>query len=503
MDGCRWWLDRHDRKQYKVEIISTICFVAIAFIINAMVFFLKETPFDPMDISCAITAIVGIVAFGIYLIRYIDECYSFFAVIVFPILVILLFQIGRWIPGYTDFEIAKIIGFLGLILIVYNSNTKWVYRTLLLVGAYHILVAYSVSFDWGVDGSATTSNLIWGIPRSHIIYGTIVYAGMMAAYKLFMQDNPVWKWASAAYLVAGVLTIFHLYSNAAIGIMVLSPVILLALNGYRYTALLLFLAGICAAMTLDQHGFTVNSQRMIWWNCVIKESVSSIQIFLSGHGAGSWPLYSGLYGENFPGHPHNEVLNILFDYGFIGLLYFLSVFILILFFSKIDPVRGIALLMIVISTGINSARYPFILFLIAVYAGLCLKGSRGLFDETAKDNYVSQNGRVVTKIVLGVCLAFFVFVSYEQMRSDIAVSKSKNKDNLTRVTILEGHRSLEARYFQNIASIMTLYEDKYPHENQMEEAEKITKTFDDFIRYAPGYKDMPKMQKNTNNGGSR
>jgi hypothetical protein len=94
-----------------------------------------------------------------------------------------------------------------------------------------------------------------------------------------------------------------------------------------------------------------------------------------GNGIWSFPLNSG------GGHPHNEIINLVYDFGIPVTVYFLAIFAFVGKYSG-DVFTACLYYGTSLSFITNSGRYPVLAFVVALVAGQCIRNYRKICDES-------------------------------------------------------------------------------------------------------------------------
>lgn len=454
------------------------------FVVNMLFTTLYAIKHDIGDAATTMTAMLGIAVFMWCVVK--NKQYFVLSLLCLPVFYAILRSAFNFVPGYTAFEIAKIVGFIGIILLTSMSNKKIVYRSILLMAVLHLLVTYFVRFDWEL----TTQNkrFIFGVTRSYIRYSTIIYAGLLAAYYCFKNDNKTWKIFSAIFIPIGLVSIFHAYSNTLLTITVLTIIILIAINGKGNIAFVLLCLSIAVALFFTDKGFSLDGDRLSMWKAATLKPCSSIKTILFGYGVGFWPLLSGSMGLLNAGHPHSELLNIFFDQGLIGIFVWVSFLAIILVLKETDYISKIGVLMIVISTLTNSARYPYIFILIAVFCGLSIHGFS--ISSCAESLFITERENKIVSFITVVMCSLLLVVTYEQWRSDKILSELRNEKNMIVYGGLYSGWSLESRYCKSVYYFKTVQNYKKIKDNLLLQCKSNCEELTKISKIAPGYKNI-------------
>ena len=499
MDGCGWRDRGRDCEQHRLTQGATIAFSLLVGILCSIVFYAKRTGYDIAELTAGCTTMAGIAVLAWSVLSNpasMQKGMVYF--FLYPLYFLIPLQAFRWIPGYTDFEIAKIVGALGIMVLVYHSNPKWVWRILVLFAVFHGILCYTFDFNWLVKHGNKNLAFGYGAFRNHIRYSTIVFAGVIAGYQLFKTERGAWKFFGAASAIFGVVGIFAAYSNIVIIITVLAGLAILLHEGK--TKIAFAAAIICIVGILVFYGgkdFWIGNDagrcQMIWY--ALHGITDSVTSFFVGHGAGSWILNVGVFDAKQSGHPHNEALHILYEYGTAGLIVLASYAVLVIYFGSGSFLAQLGFIMVLFSSLGNSLRYPEIVFITAVFAGLCLAASKEAIHLPDYD--VDSGPWHWASVLFLTVFAFAFYVSYEQVRSDIMLSRMRQQSPFVRYIALETARSWEARYYRNAAffsSCAAMKDDPRIHV-------AFAKTYNDvseMYRRAPGYKELPTMMKSLN-----
>lgn len=385
------------------------------------------------------------------------------------------------VPGYTMFELARILGFCGLVLLVSTCKPKAVYILLMASGLWAMLSAYGFEMSYEV----AKKNWSWGFMRSHIIFGTVVYGGIVGAYKMITTTEGVSKWAGLIYMCLGTFAIFHSGSDMIMGIMVLS--ICYGLYEYkqkRLALVILALAVVAAVYFRPAGSFGLRDCRTESWGAVCQGILSSPLGAIFGNGLGAWQLHAGVLGVPNLGHPHNELLQIIFEQGIVGALLWVCFAFVVLQVSEDKAIR-VALILLTFSTLTNSARYPWVMLPLACVYGLAFRYSAELDHEEMPR---CGNVQGFAYSMIGI---FLVFICYEQLCSDAMLSKAKGRHQYEIYNRLRTGWSLESRYFSNMNLLIFSQKlDPLPDAIRSQ-CKQAAKDMNVLAEKAPGYKEIP------------
>jgi hypothetical protein len=95
-----------------------------------------------------------------------------------PAVFVAVMSIGRWVPGYTEYEVLKYVGMAGISMMAMRSNPKLIYWALIATVFLQFFYLF-VQFPWAIDLQAPYG---YGVFRHKIRFSTVMFAGLMGAF---------------------------------------------------------------------------------------------------------------------------------------------------------------------------------------------------------------------------------------------------------------------------------------------------------------------------------
>jgi hypothetical protein len=271
----------------------------------------------------------------------------------------------NWRGSYSEHELTVLAGLTLLMIFVSQCKTKWILRAMLISTTIHIGYSYCI-FDWAYQYGSCYN---WGLWRNSLRYASWLYAGIVCALAMLETEKKrLWKIFARAIIAVALWQIISCTAVALTGIAVLTVLIYI---GYKtdkmYTIIAFVTLGVAFAVffLLSHNSYSHFHPRIILARHTLKLSFDGWNTLI-GHGIGAYQL-------NVACHPHNQLLDILYNQGIIG------VFVALIFFASVimlslgsGPVVVIGIIGLAISTCTNSMRYPDVAFCFTLLCGLGL-----------------------------------------------------------------------------------------------------------------------------------
>jgi len=289
--------------------------------------------------------------------------------------------------GYTELEAVEYTSLYCLALWASKTSKEKIFKALVIANIIQLAITYYNLIPW-IDSFSEFGKLYtFGSARHTIRYSTVLFAGLIGCmYNFFavrrhkgktIKDD-LWRSISIMVAIATLLSLYHAYSNtilALTGLLIigygfkkLNPVIF----GFFSYFLIITICFLLHFKLISLDGFELDAGRAKYWLAVIQDFYHTDWISkVFGHGIGYWRLYCRNLGLPNLGHPHNEYLLTIYEYGLCGLAVFCFVILYGLNKCKSNFYVFSGLLLISISLATNSLKeYPEVGLIWAVYLGM-------------------------------------------------------------------------------------------------------------------------------------
>jgi len=329
-----------------------------------------------------------------------------------------------FVPGYTVAQAGKWIAWAAIAMAVgrvREKNTVVIFAGLVLMAILQIVL-----WIWPTQWELThlSINYTHGSFRHNIRFSTVVLSGAIPVlyYLRRVETSSILKTRiikSFLWFFVGIFSfaIYRAFSNTILACFAFS-VLTLALmpsKGPRpYIEYIVFflLVGLWALIERPD-GFWFLNDRISLYKTALKLITENPAVFLFGHGPGAW------FFNVMESHPHMSLLNVVYDYGIFGGIFFIGAFCLVAAMGADRRPAFIGFVLIVASTMTNSLlAYPEMMLLSAIYAGLCCQRE---YAPLQSQEYVSKPARWGL-IIIGIVMAQ---QAYSKITSDYAVHTAK------------------------------------------------------------------------------
>jgi hypothetical protein len=310
-----------------------------------------------------------------------------------PVAALCLLALPNWVNGYTEFRLAEIVAIWGVCVVCMRCDARPIMLALCLSVVVQAAIMHFGLIHWQLSDLARNDSP-WGTFRQHIRYSTIMYAGMMGAWYTFKLGG-AWRLLAVA---VGVLALGEIVYSNSHTLLFIAWASAFALLYYRRNkvGMLLALAVAVGVGSIAVSGVLhvgITHGRYLIWQAALTHIFDSWKTAIIGHGPGAWYLHTGEYGFNALTHPHSSLLGLLYGFGLVGLLVMVWVICGVFALGSNGGSLAVAFVGLVVSTFTNSFMYPEIYFLVAIFAGLSLRGAWCAVEESCASVNAANVGR--------------------------------------------------------------------------------------------------------------
>ena len=275
------------------------------------------------------------------------------------------------------YRLSYLMGGLCVAYIFGKIPVKWVLITFFAVAVGQV-VNNIIVMDWLVRGD--NAHYRWGTVRSTIRYGTLLFAGLPFCW--YLTDSEKRGVKVAGYVLGAWLV--YLIGDAGSDMVLFITGLLLIIMAYFKVQNKVMFVGAVAGFAVSAYFaglFSVDWVRGSMWTRTI-----CYMSWFFGNGVNAFYLQSGLIGLEGVGHPHNDLLLLLYNYGIVGTLAILVPIVLVVMTAKINKYVFFPFILIVFSGLSNSIIfYPDMYILFAVFLGLMINDSKNCFNFGISD----------------------------------------------------------------------------------------------------------------------
>lgn len=340
---------------------------SINYLIVFMVFIIQVLVIpgtDMMEVNEGVLICLGLLGAIIYRPNKFEPLYM---VLIFPIFIYIILGLRSYVSGYTMFLIAKFVGFMAIAYIASRCERKYIFISLIATIPIQAIINYSNIIPWKME----YDGINWGSFRNAIRFSTVIYSGLISCVWGWNYYKGVLQRALIGTIAAiGLYMLYFAHSHTIWAILFITAMVLFYNRKYSYIWVCIAIIAllIICSTGLDHNVFS----RVGLWKSVLLESVKNEGVFLTGHGIGSWVLLCGEIGFTNCGHPHNQLLSILFETGLTGV--FVSAFSIggIMFLGLTGRISIAGFIGVTLSTLSNSIEYPSVWLMWSLFAGICI-----------------------------------------------------------------------------------------------------------------------------------
>jgi hypothetical protein len=289
----------------------------------------------------------------------------------------------NWVGGYSIYSIAFFAAVLILPLFLRECKLELLIYAVLAACIFQFFAGEMKLIPWTNDFGGQYS---FGSVRHAIRYSTYMLAGVVVSaiamtFKKYRKDRFMVSLCAIATFLS-VLQIFNInYASQTVQTLFF---VFLIVSAFMYTQSffffpMLFVIAVTATFTYlaNPSLFAVDLPRFTWWAKAFELSFENVGAVMFGHGVEAWRLICATF--QFPPHPHNEIIHILYEFGIVGV--FAALFGVISVFVEMvkkNILAGFGFAVIVASFLTNSGRYPDMAILASIFAGIGLNKCESL-----------------------------------------------------------------------------------------------------------------------------
>ena len=276
-----------------------------------------------------------------------------------------------WVPGYTIYALSLWLSVMLLAVFVAKCDPEYVSWAFLLIVVVQFFSNYWKLVPWAHDYG---DNYQYGTVRHTIRYTTLLYVGVIGCLELVVKKD---RFKIAMGSIMGAVSLYTIFtirptSHTIVAITCLTFVVL----AIRYSKMIVVpYMVICAVVVVYVYfkgDMILDHARNGWWSGTLSECFATIKSMVVGRGFYSFPLTHGESSFCTPWHPHNELINVLYDVGITGTIAILGFVGWITYRLRNSFVRMVGFLGVSGSMLTNSVRYPDMAFIWAFFIGSAL-----------------------------------------------------------------------------------------------------------------------------------
>jgi hypothetical protein len=283
----------------------------------------------------------------------------------------------HWVSGYTAIRLAEILGYTGIMIFVAHSEPKWIFRA--LIGFVFIQIFYTYfQPNWSMqfpkilnpDNPFFINRELysWGLFRNQNKFSLVMYSCFVIGLVTIPKEKAFWKMFAILGTIAAFVYSIIPFSNAVVPITILTLSFWLLYKVNWKIACIPIAILVFGVIIFKLHGFEYDIYRIANIKLCLAHAFDGVDSFFIGHGIGSFKLLIA------DGHPHNELLNILFEQGILGVIVWLVFLSGVLVLSLYNPLFTVGIALFFAATLTNSLRYTDVWFMFSILCGL------GIYD---------------------------------------------------------------------------------------------------------------------------